>query len=75
MEYLTPGIRLGTLWTFMGSDVDLGFVLIGAGASLVITIVRPYEWVTISVWTVLGIILYLRFRAGSRGTAPDRPEG
>ena len=26
-------IRLGTLWSFLGSDVDLGFVLIGAGAT------------------------------------------
>ena len=33
VEYLLPEIRLGTLWTFLGSDVDLGFVLLGAGAA------------------------------------------
>ena len=33
VEYLLPKIRLGTLWTFLGSDVDLGFVLLGAGAA------------------------------------------
>ena len=33
VEYLLPEIRLGTLWTFLGSDVDLGFVLLGASAA------------------------------------------
>ena len=33
VEYLLPEIRLCTLWTFLGSDVDLGFVLLGAGAA------------------------------------------
>jgi amino acid transporter len=33
VEYLLPELRLGTLWTFLGSDVDLGFVLLGAGAA------------------------------------------
>ena len=33
VEYLLPEIRLGTLWTFLGSDIDLGFVLLGAGAA------------------------------------------
>ena len=28
-------------------------------------LVWPYEWVTILVWTVLGVLLYLRFRGGS----------
>jgi len=36
VEYLLPEIRLGTLWTFLGSDVDLGFVLLGAGAAAAI---------------------------------------
>ena len=31
-------------------------------------LVWPYEWVTISIWTVLGVLLYLRFRAGEWGT-------
>ncbi|MEJ2088565.1 MAG: hypothetical protein P8Y69_08855, partial [Gammaproteobacteria bacterium] len=27
-------------------------------------LVWPYEWATIAVWTVAGIALYLRYRAG-----------
>lgn len=65
MEYLTPGIRLGTLWTFMGSDVDLGFVLIGVGASVVITVVnvlgiKPAAWfqtVAFSMIMIAGVAL------------------
>ena len=34
VEYLAPNIRIGTLWTVFDADVDMGFVLIGAGASL-----------------------------------------
>ncbi len=37
IEYLLPDIRMGTLWTFVGSDVDLGFVLIGSGAAALVT--------------------------------------
>ena len=67
MEYLTPDIRLGTLWTFMGSDVDLGFVLIGAGASMVITIVnvlgiKPAAWfqtVAFSMIMIAGVALLI----------------
>lgn len=60
MEYLTPDIRLGTLWTFMGAEVDAGFVLIGAGASLVITIVnvfgiRPAAWFQTLAFTMIMI--------------------
>lgn len=40
VEYLLPGIRIGTLWNVFGADVDLGFVLIGAGASIVISIIN-----------------------------------
>lgn len=36
VEYLLPEIRLGTLWTFLGSDVDLGFALLGAGAAALV---------------------------------------
>ena len=36
VAYLVPAIELGTLWQFLGSDVDIGFVLVGAiGAALV----------------------------------------
>ena len=34
---MLPDIRLGTLWNVLGSDVDLGFVLIGAGAAAIVT--------------------------------------
>ena len=37
VSYLLPDIRLGTLWNVLGSDVDLGFVLIGAGAAAIVT--------------------------------------
>jgi APA family basic amino acid/polyamine antiporter len=65
MEYLTPDIRLGTLWSFMGSEVDLGFVLIGAGASLVITVVnvlgiKPAAWfqtIAFSMIMIAGVAL------------------
>ncbi len=40
IEYLTPAIRLGTLWRVLEADVDLGFVLIGAGASILFTLVN-----------------------------------
>ena len=37
VEYLLPQIRLGTLWNVLDADVDLGFILIGAGATAIIT--------------------------------------
>lgn len=37
VEYLLPQIRIGTLWTFLGSEVDAGFVLIGAAGAALIT--------------------------------------
>ncbi len=37
LEYLLPNIRLGTLWHIAGSDVDLGFALVGAGAAALVT--------------------------------------
>ena len=37
VEYLYPDIRLGTLWNVLGSDVDLGFILIGIGATALVT--------------------------------------
>lgn len=40
MEYLLPGIRMGTLWNVLGADVDLGFVLIGAGGALSVTVLN-----------------------------------
>lgn len=40
IEYLAPGIRIGTLWRVLDADVDLGFFLIGAGGAIVITVVN-----------------------------------
>ncbi|MCY3640040.1 MAG: APC family permease, partial [Gammaproteobacteria bacterium] len=40
IEYLAPGIRIGTLWRVLDADVDLGFALIGAGSAIVITVVN-----------------------------------
>ena len=37
VEYLYPDIRLGTLWNVLDSDVDLGFILIGIGATALVT--------------------------------------
>ena len=51
VEYLLPGIRIGTLWSVFGAEVDLGFVLIGAGSALLITVIN-----------VLGIKVAARFQ-------------
>lgn len=67
MEYLTPDIRIGTLWTFMGSEVDAGFVLIGAGASILITVInvlgiKPAAWfqtIAFSMIMIAGIALLI----------------
>jgi APA family basic amino acid/polyamine antiporter len=40
IEYLQPNIRMGSLWQVLGADVDLGFVLIGSGGALVVTIIN-----------------------------------
>ena len=40
IEYLVPGIRLGTLWTVVGAPVDIGFILIGVLGAVSMTIVN-----------------------------------
>ena len=40
VEYLVPGIRLGTLWTVVGAPVDIGFVLVGVIGAIAMTIVN-----------------------------------
>jgi len=40
VEYLLPAIKAGTLWTFLGADVDLGFVLVGSGAAVLVTAIN-----------------------------------
>ena len=37
VSYLWPDISLGTLWNVLGSDVDIGFVILGSGAAAVVT--------------------------------------
>ena len=54
VEYLAPGIRIGTVWTMFGADVDLGFILIGSGAAAFITVIN-----------VLGIKPAARFQAAA----------
>ena len=59
VEYLFPGIRIGTLWTFMNSDVDLGFVLVGSAAAALVTWINIMGIRTVAVLQtiVTGIIL------------------
>lgn len=56
MEYLVPAIRIGTLWQVFGADVDIGFVLVGAGSAVIITVVN-----------VLGIKTAARLQAFALG--------
>lgn len=37
IEYLVPEIRMGTLWTVLGAEVDLGFVIVGALGTIAVT--------------------------------------
>ena len=37
VEYLFPEIRMGTLWNVLGADVDIGFVLVGAAGTILVT--------------------------------------
>jgi APA family basic amino acid/polyamine antiporter len=65
VEYLAPDIRIGTLWTMFGAEVDAGFVLIGAGSALLITVInvlgiKPAAWfqtVAFSMILVAGVML------------------
>jgi amino acid transporter len=66
LEYLAPDIRIGTLWRVFDADVDIGFVLIGAGASLLITMVnvlgiKPAAWfqtLAFSLIMIAGVLLF-----------------
>ncbi|MEN9807824.1 MAG: hypothetical protein RL756_2344 [Pseudomonadota bacterium] len=40
VEYLLPGIRIGTLWTVFGAPVDAGFVIVGAGSAALMTLIN-----------------------------------
>ena len=64
IEYLVPGIRIGTLWEVLGAEVDLGFVLVGAGSALLVT------WVN-----VLGIKTAARLQTVEGEPEHDRVGG
>ncbi len=49
VEYLFPSIRMGKLWTFLESDVDLGFVLVGSGAAALVTWINVIGIRTVAV--------------------------
>ena len=42
VEYLLPQIRLGTLWQVLGSEVDIGFVLVGSLGAAIMTVVNYF---------------------------------
>ena len=37
VEYLIPDIKIGTLWTVLGAEVDLGFVIVGLLGTMLVT--------------------------------------
>ena len=37
LEYLVPQIKVGTLWTILGSPVDAGFVIVGGLGATIVT--------------------------------------
>ena len=42
IEYLVPSIRMGSLWHIFGSEVDIGFVLIGVGSAILMTVINIF---------------------------------
>lgn len=60
VEYLWPGIRLGTLWHALGADVDLGFVILGAGGALLVTLIniRGIRFAAMAQVVVTAIVLF-----------------
>ncbi len=78
VEYLVPGIRLGTLWTIAGADVDIGFVLVGVLGAVVMTFVNylgirtagRVQIVATTMIALAGILLFVgAFANGSVETA------
>ena len=65
IEYLAPGIRIGTLWTVFDAEVDIGFFLIGSGSAALITVInvlgiKPaarFQAVALSMIVLAGIML------------------
>lgn len=40
ISYLIPAVRFGEMWTLAGFSVDVGFVLIGVSATIVMTVIN-----------------------------------
>lgn len=59
VEYLLPQIRLGTLWEVFGAEVDIGFVLVGMGAAVLVTAVNVLGIKTAARLQLLAIVLIL----------------
>ena len=60
IEYLLPQIRLGTLWNVLDADVDIGFILIGAGGTAIVTWVNYIGIRTAAfVQTMVTILVFL----------------
>ncbi len=59
VDYLVPQIRIGTLWNVLGADVDLGFVLVGAGSAVVVTLVNVLGIKTAARLQTLAVALIL----------------
>ena len=59
LVYLVPEIRMGTLWHILGSDVDIGFVLVGAVGVILTTVVnyRGIKTAAIAQTIVTALIL------------------
>ncbi len=55
VEFLLPEIRIGTLWQFLGSDVDMGFVAIGVIGTALIGLVNYRGIKTAAIFQTLAV--------------------
>ena len=62
VEYLVPQIRIGTLWHVLGADVDLGFIIVGALGTALITWVN-YRGIATAAF-LQSLVTALIFAAG-----------
>ena len=74
VEYLLPSIRMGTLWTVVGAPVDIGFVLVGIGGAVAMTVVNyvgirtasvVQNVVTVAIVAAGGVLFVGAFAEGS----------
>ncbi|MGA0840741.1 MAG: APC family permease [Pseudomonadales bacterium] len=59
VEYLLPGIRIGTLWTVFDAPVDAGFVAVGAGSAALMTVINLLGIRTAARVQLAGTVLIL----------------